>query len=189
MTTGVRGRTANRSRFRGRDNAQGYQEYPRDQRPATGATSLLAVSEWAAGFPLDLLTGYHPVPGEGTLRRVLARVDGDALDQAVGRWLADRHQAAPQATGLRGAAHAGGRRIHNLLFPGAQQTIQLKRRRVHHRTGRITLHTAYAVTDLTAEQAPPAQLAALIRGRWSVESLHHVPSSGSHDHNLVAIRR
>ena len=98
----------------------------------TGATSLLAISEWANDAPqsvlaalggrLDLLTGHHPVPGEATLRRLLARVDGDALDQAVGRWLADRHQTAPQTTGLRGiavdgkslrgTARAGGRKIH-----------------------------------------------------------------------------
>lgn len=273
----------------------------------TGATSLLAISEWAndapqsvlaaLGGPLDVLTARHPVPGEATLRRVLARVDGDALDQAIGRWLADRHQARPPAAGLRGiavdgkslrgAARAGGRKIHllaaldhtsglvlaqldvgektneitcfqplldtladlthavvtsdalhtqrehatyltgrsahyiviakgnqkklhkqlkalpwkeiplqhrtrgtghgrseirrikvctvnNLLFPGARQAIQLKRRRVHRRTGKVTLHTVYAVTSLTAEQAAPAQLATLIRGHWSVESLHHV---------------
>ena len=64
--------------------------------------------------------------------------------------------------------------VSNLLYPGARQAIQLKRRRVHRRTGKVTLHTVYAVTDLTAEQAAPAQLAALIRGHWSVESLHHV---------------
>ncbi|GAA1249363.1 ISAs1 family transposase [Streptomyces aureus] len=273
----------------------------------TGATSLLAISEWANDAPqsvlatlggtLDVLTARHPVPGEATLRRVLSRVDGDALDRAVGRWLADRNQATVQATGLRGiavdgkslrgAARAGGRRIHllaaldhtsglvlaqldvgektneitcfqplldtvadlpdavvtsdalhtqrehaiyltrrsahyiviakgnqkklrkqikglpwkeiplqgrtrgtghgrseirrvkvctvhNLLFPGARQAIQLKRRRMHLETGKVTLHTVYAVTSLTADQATPAQLAALIRGHWSVESLHHV---------------
>jgi predicted transposase YbfD/YdcC len=273
----------------------------------TGATSLLAISEWANDAPqtvlaalggtLDVLTARHPVPDEATLRRVLARVDGDALDQAVCRWLADRHPTTPQTSGLRGiavdgkslrgAARAASRRIHllaaldhtsglvlaqldvgektneitcfqpllntvadladavvtsdalhtqrehatyltargahyiviakgnqeklrkqlkalpwkeiplqdrtratghgrseirrikactvnNLLFPGARQAIQLKRRRAHRKTGKVTLHTVYAVTDLTAEQAYPAQLAALIRGHWSVESLHHV---------------
>ncbi|WP_430981045.1 hypothetical protein [Streptomyces luteoverticillatus] len=32
----------------------------------------------------------------------------------------------------------------------------------------------YAVTSLTAHQAAPAQLAKLVRGQWSIESLHHV---------------
>lgn len=64
--------------------------------------------------------------------------------------------------------------MNNLLFSGAPQAIQLKRRRVHRKTGRATLRTFYAVTSLTAEPATPAQLATLIRGHWSVESLHHV---------------
>ena len=240
----------------------------------TGATSLLAISEWANDAPqavlaalggtLDVLTARHPVPDEATLRRVLARVDGDALDQAVCRWLADRHPTTPQTSGLvlaqldvgektneitcfkplletvadladavvtsdalhtqrehatyltaRGAhyiviakgnqkklrkqlkalpwkeiplqdrtrATGHGRSeirrikvctVNNPLFPGARQAIQLKRRRVHRKSGKVTLHTVYAVTDLTAEQANPAQLEALIRGHWSVESLHHV---------------
>jgi predicted transposase YbfD/YdcC len=273
----------------------------------TGATSLLAISEWAADAPqpvlatlggrLDVLTGRHPVPDEATIRRVLARVDGDALDGAVGAWLADRRRATPRARGLcglavdgkslRGAARAGGRRIHllaaldhttglvlaqldvqektneitcfqplldavadlagmvvtsdamhtqrehatyllvrgahyiviakgnqkklreqlkslpwreiplqgrtrstghgrseirrikvatvdNLVFPGARQAVQLKRRRVNRKTSRATIKTIYAVTSLTAEQATPAQLAALVRGHWKIEVLHHV---------------
>ena len=64
--------------------------------------------------------------------------------------------------------------VSNLLFPGAQQAIQLKRRRVHRKTGKVTLPTVHAVTSLTAERATPGQLATLIRGHWSVESLHHV---------------
>jgi hypothetical protein len=34
-------------------------------------------------------------PGEATVRRVLARVDPDALDLAIGRWLADQDQPQP----------------------------------------------------------------------------------------------
>ncbi|MEW1914737.1 transposase family protein [Kitasatospora sp. NPDC085895] len=99
-----------------------------------GATSLLAISEWAADAPPDVLgalgarrdplTGRHPAPGEATIRRVLAQVDGDALDRAVGRWLADRrpkdlpaeHLRAVAVDGksLRGAARANGRKIHLL---------------------------------------------------------------------------
>ncbi|GAA2153036.1 hypothetical protein GCM10009760_50390 [Kitasatospora kazusensis] len=45
--------------------------------------------------------------------------------------------------------------VNNLHFPGARQAIRLKRRRVHRKSGKVTLHTVYAVTDLTAEQAPP----------------------------------
>lgn len=69
--------------------------------------------------------------------------------------------------------------MNSLLFPGAQQAIQLKRRRVHRKTGKATLHTVYAVTGLTAERATPAQPATLIRGHWSIESLHHVRTPSS----------
>ncbi|MFE3906452.1 ISAs1 family transposase, partial [Streptomyces sp. NPDC059153] len=60
--------------------------------------------------------------------------------------------------------------MNNLLFPGTRQAVQLKRRRVDRKTGRISIKTVYAVTSLTAEQATPAELASLIR-----------------DHRLVAL--
>ncbi|MEU2426748.1 ISAs1 family transposase [Streptomyces sp. NPDC007851] len=259
----------------------------------TGATSLLAVGEWIADAPSHVLErlGVRPdpvlprrlVPSEATVRRLLARIDGNALDRAVGGWLADRR---PESTGLRGlsvdgkslrgAAKAQGRRIHllaavehttglvlaqldvgektgeitrfqplldtvadlsatvvttdalhtqrehvayllgrgahyiaivkgnqkklrkqlkslpwkdipfqgrtrgtghgraeirrikvatvnNLLFPGARQAVQIKRRRTDRKTGKTTITTVYAVTSLTAEQATPIQLARLIR--------------------------
>ena len=280
-----------------------------------GARSLAAVGEWAADAPAsalvalgavpDRLTGQCPVPDEATIRRVLARVDADALDRAVSRWLSARRPEPHQPYGpgarrrrtlraiavdgktLRGAARANGRKIHllaavdhtaglvlaqfdvgektneimcftalldqvpdlsaivvtsdalhtqrthadyltrrgahfivivkgnqkklftqvknlpwnevplqdrsrccghgrreirrlkvctvnNLLFPGARQAVQVKRRRMDRKSGKTTLTTVYAVTNLTAEQASPAQLAALIRGHWQIEALHHV---------------
>lgn len=261
-----------------------------------GATSLLAIGEWIADTPPQLLEhlGTRPdpllprrcLPTESTVRRLLARIDGDALDRAIGRWVADRHPAGSATTALRGlavdgkslrgAAKSKGRKIHllaavehasglvlaqldvgdktneitcfqplldivaelagavvtsdalhtqrehaeyllgrdahyivivkgnqknlrkqlkalpwkdiplqgrtrgtghgrveirqikvatvnNLLFPGACQAIQVKRRRTDRKTGRTTIKTVYAVTDLTAAQATPAQLAKLIR--------------------------
>ena len=61
-----------------------------------------------------------------------------------------------------------------MLFPGARQAIQLKRRRMDRKTGTVTIRTVYAVTSLTAEQATPAELAQLIRGHRKIEALHHV---------------
>ncbi|QJT06325.1 ISAs1 family transposase [Streptomyces asoensis] len=269
-----------------------------------GATSLLAVGEWIADAPPSVLErlGIRPdplcpkrfLPEETTVRRLLARIDGDALDRAVGRWLAD---SRPKATGLRGlavggkslrgAARANGRKIHllaalehatclvlaqldvgektneitcfqplldtvadlasavvtsdamhtrrehadhllgrgahyivivkgnqkklrkqlkslpwkdiplqgrtrgtghgrseirrikaatvnSLLFPGARQAVQIKRRRTDHKTRKTTVKTVYAVTSLTAEQATAAQLAELVRDHWKIETLHHV---------------
>jgi predicted transposase YbfD/YdcC len=271
----------------------------------TGAKSLLAISEWAAdasqsvlarlGARRDPFTGRLKAPCEATIRRVLAAVDGDELDQAVSRWLTARgpqpgsrllRAIAVDGKTLRGAARAEGRKIHllaavdhvtsivlgqvdvgektneipcfqpllkeidineavvtsdamhtqrahadyliergaqyivivkanqkklrqqvkklpwreiplqartrgsghgrgeirrikvctvdGLLFPHAAQAIELKRRVKNRKTGKVTTVTVYAVTSLTAEQANPAQLAALIRGHWSVEALHHV---------------
>ncbi|MGK5448327.1 transposase family protein [Streptomyces radiopugnans] len=59
-----------------------------------GATSLTAIAGWAADVPPDLParlggpcrepdTG-PAAPAEATIRRVLQRVDGDALDAATG---------------------------------------------------------------------------------------------------------
>ncbi|MFD9253935.1 transposase family protein [Streptomyces bottropensis] len=59
-----------------------------------GVNSLLAVGEWIVDTPPQLLEplGVRPdplcpkrnLPAETTVRRLLARIDGDALDRAVG---------------------------------------------------------------------------------------------------------
>ncbi|MFC9952806.1 transposase [Streptomyces prasinus] len=64
--------------------------------------------------------------------------------------------------------------MNGLLFTGARQAVQLKRRRVDRKTGKAGTKTVYAVTNLTAEEATPAELARLIRSHWRIESLHHV---------------
>jgi predicted transposase YbfD/YdcC len=71
-----------------------------------GARSLAAIGEWASDAPCqvqaalgvrrDPLTGAWRPPGEATVRRVLARIDADALDRAIGAWLAAQQ---PPATG------------------------------------------------------------------------------------------
>ncbi|MFH9228973.1 ISAs1 family transposase [Streptomyces lydicus] len=246
------------------------------------------MSEWVADAPPALLerlgTAVDPLvpkrswPAESTIRRLLARIDADALDRAVGAWLADRQTRGQGLRGLavdgkslRGAAHAKGRKIHllaacdhvnalvlaqmdvgektneitrfrtlldtlddlagtvvtsdamhtrhdhavylldrqahyiviakrntkklgrqlkslpwtqiplqdrtratghgrqeirrlkvctvnNSLFPGARQAVQIVRRRILRKPGKISLKTVYAVTSLTAEQADPARL-------------------------------
>ncbi len=89
------------------------------------------MSEWVADAPPALLerlgTAVDPLipkrswPAESTIRRLLARIDADALDRAVGAWLADRQTRGQGLRGLavdgkslRGAAHAKGRKIHLL---------------------------------------------------------------------------
>jgi DDE_Tnp_1-associated len=88
-----------------------------------GAKSLAAIGEWAADAPQPVLAAlgarrdplrrvYRP-PAEATVRRVLARVDPEALDQVIGRWLADqqpparawRRAVAVDGKTLRGSGH------------------------------------------------------------------------------------
>nr|WP_245727730.1 transposase [Streptomyces vietnamensis] len=45
--------------------------------------------------------------------------------------------------------------VNNLLFPGACQAVQIKRRRTDRKTSKTTITTVYAVTSPTAEQAAP----------------------------------
>ncbi|MFI6637946.1 ISAs1 family transposase [Nonomuraea fuscirosea] len=61
-----------------------------------------------------------------------------------------------------------------LPFPHAAQAIQIKRRRTTHKTGKTTIVTVYAITSLPPGRVTHTQLAALIRGHWSIEALHHI---------------
>ncbi|MFF3893438.1 ISAs1 family transposase [Streptomyces sp. NPDC001812] len=80
-----------------------------------GARSFTAITEWisdapgwacrALGFPVDPLTGTVSVPHPHTLRRLLVQLDGDALDQAIGAFLASR--ATPAGPELRAIAVDG----------------------------------------------------------------------------------
>ncbi|MET9076760.1 transposase family protein [Streptomyces sp. NPDC004232] len=121
----------------------------------TGASSLLAISEWAAGVPpavLNHLGGATPpaerhpaVPCVTTIGRTPARLDADAVDRAVGVWLTDRRiPPGPKARravavdnkGLRSAARVAGRTIHLLTALGhtsrlvlAQPDVEARRTR------------------------------------------------------------
>jgi predicted transposase YbfD/YdcC len=134
----------------------------------SGATSLLAASEWAAAAPQEVLavlggrrdpwTGRHPVPGEATIRRVLTGIDADALDRAVGGWLADRNPGrtwraiAVDGKALRGAARAHGRRIHLLSAVDHATATVLAQVDVGQKTNEITCFGPLleAIADLSA---------------------------------------
>ena len=66
-----------------------------------------------------------------------------------------------------------------LAFPHAAQAIQIVRRRRISGRRKWSRETVYAITSLTAVQASPAELAAIIRGHWHIEDrLHWVRSPG-----------
>jgi hypothetical protein len=95
----------------------------------TGARSLAAIAGWAADAPPVIRAALgarreapdrFSVPSEATIRRTLARLDGDALTACVGAWLADREgpdqrrrAVAVDGKTLRGAKR-DGRQVHLL---------------------------------------------------------------------------
>ncbi|WP_328551061.1 transposase family protein [Streptomyces sp. NBC_00358] len=102
-----------------------------------GATSLLAVGEWIADAPAHVprqvgarrnpLLPWRVLPSETTVRRPLARIDGDAPDRTIGRLARgppterDRDRTAPRTGRGRqesaGAARAKGRAGKSLCSP------------------------------------------------------------------------
>ncbi|MFV2198391.1 ISAs1 family transposase [Nocardiopsis sp. LOL_012] len=74
---------------------------------SSGAESIDELAEWgqrAHPSVLDVLGArHHPLawrrsPSAPTIDRVLAHIDGNALDAAIGAYLADQHQATAEAT-------------------------------------------------------------------------------------------
>jgi predicted transposase YbfD/YdcC len=120
-----------------------------------GARSVTAIAEWASDAPWPILAAlgvrYDPltrrcqVPGEATIRRVLARVDGDAVDAAVGGWLADRlrppgprrrRAVAVDGKTLRGSARSG-HQVHLLAALDHHDGAVLAQREVGAATNEI----------------------------------------------------
>jgi predicted transposase YbfD/YdcC len=60
-----------------------------------------------------------------------------------------------------------------LAFPHAVQAIRVVRRRKLPGKKKWSSETVYAIMSLTAIQASPAELAAIIRGHWLIEDRLH----------------
>jgi predicted transposase YbfD/YdcC len=127
-----------------------------------GARSLAAIGEWASDAPGQVLaafgvrrdpwTGVWQPPGEATVRRVLARVDPDALDRVIGAWLADqrpppspvppdrspRRAVAVDGKTLRGSGHHGHGQVHLLAAMDHATGAVLAQTEVDHTTNEIT---------------------------------------------------
>jgi predicted transposase YbfD/YdcC len=128
-----------------------------------GARSLVAVGEWVADAPpqvlaslgvrRDPLTGRFEPPDEATIRRVLESVDADAFDAAVGSWLGARLRAADQpqerawrralavdGKAVRGTRHASGdgQPVHLLAVADQQAGAVLAQTGVDGKTNEVT---------------------------------------------------
>jgi len=123
-----------------------------------GARSLAAVGEWAADAPdqvlaalgvrRDPLRGVWRPPGEATVRRVLTRIDADALDRAIGAWLAGQQPPPPAGPGppgrsprravavdgktLRGSGHHPNPQVHLLAAVDHTTRVVLAQTDVDH---------------------------------------------------------
>ncbi|MGV9249484.1 ISAs1 family transposase [Streptomyces sp. NPDC003710] len=167
-----------------------------------GAKSLAAIAEWAADAPLAVLialgaTRREPsgptAPAEATVRRVLQRVDGDALDAAIGTWLAacdpgrpppGQERAAPRHRSLavdgktvRGARRADGTQVH-LLAAMTGAGLVTAQREVDSKTNEITvfrpmlapLDLADTVVTFDALHSQTAHIRFLVED----EKAHHI---------------
>jgi predicted transposase YbfD/YdcC len=95
---------------------------------AAGHRSVSAIGEWAADLPVPVLerlqvtrdrfTSAYLVPDASTIGRVLARVDADALDTAIGQWMISRTAVTP-APGRRAIA-VDGKTLRGSGRPGGQ---------------------------------------------------------------------
>jgi DDE family transposase/uncharacterized protein DUF4338 len=123
-----------------------------------GARNYVTIGEYAAELDQDVLARLgarrHPVtsryiaPHEATLRRMLQRVDPDALDAAVGAWLAAQARAgrldnqtlalAVDGKSLRGAVQPDGRPVHLFAAMVHNQGTIVAQREVDHKTNEIT---------------------------------------------------
>jgi predicted transposase YbfD/YdcC len=138
----------------------------------TGARSLAAIGEWTSDAPDQVLAAlgvrrdplrrvWRP-PGEATVRRVLARIDVDAMDRAIGAWLASQQPppaspASPIPRPWRQAVAVDGKTL---------------RGSGHHQTAPVHLlaamdHTSRAVlsqTDVDAKTNEIARFQPLLEG-------------------------
>jgi predicted transposase YbfD/YdcC len=129
----------------------------------TGARSLAAIGEWAQDAPQAVLAalgvrhdpvrGTYRPPDEATVRRVLARLDADALDATLGRWLADQQPAPAHRSSrparpvralaidgktLRGSVGVGKRPVHLLAAMDHASQVVLAQVEVAGKTNEIT---------------------------------------------------
>jgi hypothetical protein len=123
-----------------------------------GARSFTAIGEYARELPQEALarlqarrhpaTGRRVAPHEATLRRAVHSVDADALDTALGAWLAAQVAAgrlsdealavAVDGKSLRGAKHSDGRPVHLFSALVHKEGVVIAQREVAHKTNEIT---------------------------------------------------
>ena len=136
----------------------------------SGARNFLAIGEWAADLPQDLLRRLgcrlHPEkriyipPSEPTLRRHLQSVDADEFDRIINEWLAQ--QAEPEAVAvdgktLKGARDSEGKQLHLMSAILHKEGVVVAQKRVDKKTNEITMFQTLleSIEDLDDEDFSP----------------------------------
>jgi hypothetical protein len=104
-------------------------------------TSFYAIGQWIAGAGQktlrtlgarqDPVSGRYLGPDEKTVRRLCARVDGDALDAALGRWLQRRAALATTAKARTGRRPARDRKARRRAKAAGQRRRRHSTRAKH----------------------------------------------------------
>ncbi|PPS69947.1 hypothetical protein BV882_26850 [Streptomyces sp. 46] len=79
--------------------------------------------------------------------------------------------------------------VDGLLFPHARQVVRIHRKRRRAGAGKWQTETVYAVTDLAAHQADPAEISAWARGHWIIENTVHWTKDVTFAEDASQVRR
>jgi predicted transposase YbfD/YdcC len=106
-----------------------------------GSVSVYAIGQWIAGCSqktlhafgarVDPVTGRYAGPDEKTVRGLCARLDGDALDAVMGRWLQRRALAAARAKARTGRRPSRGRKARRRAKAAGQRRQRASARGRH----------------------------------------------------------
>ncbi|GJF35198.1 ISAs1 family transposase [Kitasatospora sp. NE20-6] len=150
----------------------------------SGARSVDEIAEWAERAPDSVLTAVgvrpHPLrwrrsPSRTTIGRVLRAVDGDALDRAVGAYLADRNGAGP-ACGRRRVIAVDGKSLRGTarLSAGRRHLLSAV---THHRSLTLAQAEVGAKTNETAHFRPLLEGLDLSGALVTFDALHSVQAN------------
>ncbi|WP_329165585.1 ISAs1 family transposase [Streptomyces sp. NBC_01717] len=79
--------------------------------------------------------------------------------------------------------------VDGLHFPHVRQVVRTRRKRRRIGTKKWAAETVYSVTDLEAEQATAAEIAAWARGHWIIENTVHWTKDVTFAEDTSQIRR
>ncbi|WJK33720.1 ISAs1 family transposase [Solwaraspora sp. WMMA2065] len=136
------------------------------------SASVYAVGQWIAGCSqrtlkafgarVDPVTGRYVGPDEKTVRGLCARLDGDALDAAVGRWLQRRADAAARAKARVGVRPLRDRKARRRAKAAGQRHRRASARDRHRpRLPQVAVDGKTSRGARTRDRAAPHLLAAL----------------------------